>query len=382
MLKFKIVAKTFSGLENILFKEIVSLIGGKVEKLNRGILYYGTWEDIYKSNLFLRTALNIMVEITHFDAKNKTQLYNKMKEINWGNYFNVYQTFAIDTIGQSKYFNSKQYIAQVCKDAVADQFREKYDKRPNVFRHNPEIPLVVHMQDEHVAVYFNSSGDSLFKRGYRQQTDEAPLNEVLAAGIILLSEWDGTKPFIDPMCGSATIPIEAAFIAEGLPSNFFRNQYAFMNLKNYDRNLWLKIRDSFCSKSLSGKKIIGSDINENSIEIAKENVRAAKLERHLKLQVQDFFNLKPNFDSGTIIFNPPYNKRLTLEDSQLFYKEIGNNLKRNFVGFDVWIYTSDDSGIKFLGLHPNKKVELNNAAIKAKLYHYSVFEGKKVQNKN
>ncbi|MCD6366526.1 MAG: hypothetical protein J7L46_03190 [Bacteroidales bacterium] len=374
---YKIVVKTFSGLETVLFKEIISLFDGKAEKLNRGVLFYGTLEDVYRANLMLRTAVKVLVQIAEFDVKDKTELYNNAKKIDWGRYFTVYQSFAIDGIGQSKYFNSLQYVSLVIKDAVADRFREKYSRRPNVAKNSPEIPIVAHLQDEKVSIYLNASGESLFKRGYRQSSVEAPLNEVLAAGILQLSEWDGKQVLIDPMCGSGTIPIEAAFLATGIPPNFQRNAFAFMNWRNFEKNLWLSARDSVKLVTDIPRKpyVFGHDIKAYAIENAKENLLLSGVQRIINFSEHDFFSFIPPAENGVLIFNPPYNKRLKLDDNKLFYKSIGDHLKKHFVGYDVWIYSADESGIKFLGLHPDKKIALDNAKIKAKLYHYPVYEG-------
>lgn len=379
MNNYKIVVKTFSGLETVLFKEVVSLFEGKAEKLNRGVLFYGTLEDVYRANLMLRTAVKILVQIAEFSATDKKILYDEAKAMNWGNYFTVYQSFAIDCIGQSKYFNSRQFVSLVVKDAIADQFREKYSQRPNVAKSNPEIPIVVHLQDEKVSVYLNASGSSLFRRGYRQNSVEAPLNEVLAAGILKLTGWDGKQLLVDPMCGSGTIPIEAAFLATGIPPNFQRNMFAFMNWRNFDKNLWLSARDSVTPVAGMSRKpyIFGYDIKDYAIENAKENLLLTNVQKIINFNVHDFFSFIPPTESGILIFNPPYNKRLKLDDSKAFYKNIGDHLKKHFAGFDVWIYSADESGIKFLGLHPDEKIPLDNAKIKAKLYHYTMYEGKK-----
>ncbi len=377
---YKIVVKTFSGLETVLFKEVISLFDGKAEQLNRGVLFYGSLEDVYRANLMLRTAVKVLVEIAEFKAKDKVELYEEAKNIDWGRYFTVFQSFAIDAIGQSKYFNSRQFVSLVVKDAVADQFREKYSRRPNVAKSNPEIPIVIHLQDEKVSVYLNASGESLFKRGYRQNSVEAPLNEVLAAGILKLSGWNGKQPLIDPMCGSGTIPIEAAYLATGIPPNFQRNTFALMNWRNFEKNLWMSARDAVKPVTDIPRKpfVFGYDIKEYAIENAKENLLLTGIQRIISFENKDFFNFIPAAKNGILIFNPPYNKRLKLDDSKLFYESIGDHLKRYFTGFDIWIYSADESGIKYLGLHPDKKIELNNAAIKAKLYHYPVYDGKKL----
>jgi len=380
--KYKIVVKTFSGLESVLFEEVVALFGGKVEKLNRGVLFYGDLEAVYKANLMLRTAVKVLVQIVEFKATDKSMLYAEAKKIDWGRYFTVYQSFAIEGIGQSKYFNSRQFVSLVVKDAIADQFREKYAHRPNVAKQNPEIPVVVHLQDEKVEIYLNASGDSLFKRGYRKSSVEAPLNEVLAAGILKLSGWNGKQLLMDPMCGSGTIPIEAAYLSAGVPPNFQRNTFAFMNWRNFDSDLWVNVRDSVKPVTDLPRKpfIFGYDIKANAIDSAMDNLSFAGVQRIVTFEKKDFFELKPSAENGVLIFNPPYNKRIKLNDSKHFYKSIGNHLKKHFTGFDVWIYSADESGIKYLGLHPDQKITLNNAKIKAKLYHYPVYEGKRFSN--
>jgi len=355
---YKIVVKTFSGLEDVLLEEIRSLFAKDAKKINRGVLFKGSIKDIYSANLLLYTAVKVLIQIDEFKSTDKVSLYAGAKKVNWGQYFTLYQNFAVDTIGQSKYFKSRQFVSLVIKDAIADQFRDKYVRRPNVKKNRPDIPIVAHLQNEKISLYLDASGEALFKRGYRQSISEAPLNEVLAAGILKLSGWDGKQMLVDPMCGSGTIPIEAAFMASGIPSNFRRNVFAFMNWRNFDKKTWIAVRDSIKPAYRLPHKpyIMGYDISSTAIENAKKNLSLSGIRKIVSFNTRDFFSFIPETTTGVLIFNPPYNKRLKLSDSKLFYQSIGNHLKRNFTGFDVWIYSCDNSGIKYLGLHPDKKI--------------------------
>jgi putative N6-adenine-specific DNA methylase len=373
--KFEIVVKTFSGLENLLYEEIVGLGFEKPEKQRRGVKFVGSWEDVYKANLHLRTAVNVLVLLGKAKVKNKEDLYNAVKKINWSKYISLHQTFAIETIGYTPYFRNSMFINQRAKDAIADQFIEKYNKRPNVSRTEPDLPITLHFNKEKMKIFLNTSGEPLFKRGYKKKTVKAPLNEILAAAIIKLSGWDKNSYLIDPMCGSGTIPIEAALIAYNIPPNFYREAFAFKNWKNFDIDTWTSVRDQVVFRTFNERVeerfIYGFDIDNEAVEIAQNNSKSFYyLSKLVKFKKQDFFEWKPEFDKGTVIFNPPYNKRLKLADRKLFYKAIGNKIKSDLVNYDVWIYTTEDSGIEAIGLKPLSKINIDNAKLNTFLYHF------------
>ncbi len=373
--KFEIVAKTFSGLENVLYEEVVALGFENPEKRKRGVKFEGGWEDVYKANLHLRTAVNILVLVGKAKVKNKDHLYDAVKKINWSKYITIHQTFAIDTIGYTPFFRNTMFINQRAKDAIADQFMEKYNKRPNVSRTEPDLPVTLHFNKENMKIFLNTSGEPLFKRGYKKSTLKAPLNELLAAAIVKFSGWDKNSYLIDPMCGSGTIPIEAALIAYDIPPNFYREAFAFKNWKTFDLDLWTSVRDKVVFRTFNERVedqlIYGFDIDDDAVEMAKKNSRSFyNLSKLVKFRKQDFFEWKPEFDKATVIFNPPYNKRLKLEDRKLFYKAIGNKIKSDLVNYDVWIYTTEDSGIESIGLKPLSKKNIDNANLTTFLYHF------------
>ncbi len=379
--EFEIVAKTFQGLEDILRNEVKQLGITKVEKRTRSVKFKGDWKTVYKANLHLRTAVKILVKIGRAQVTNANQLYNAVKKINWSRYISLHQTFSIETIGYTPFFKNTMFINQKAKDAIADQFREKYNLRPSIEKHNPDLPITLQFNKAKMNIYLNTSGAPLFKRGYKKErTVKAPLNEILAAAILQISKWDKNSPLIDPMCGSGTIPIEAALYAYNIPSNFYRIDFAFKNWKNFDMDLWTSIRDELSFRTFNERKdkkiIYGSDISEEAVVIAQQNASSYyNLARYIDFKVADFFDLKPEFDKATVIFNPPYGIRLSIKDRNTFYRAIGNKIKKDLVNYDVWIYTMEDSGIKNIGLKPLDKINLDNANLKAFLYHFK-YEGK------
>jgi len=379
--ELEIVAKTFQGLEEILKDEVKQLGIPYPEKRTRSVKFKGDWSTVYKANLHLRTAVKVLVKVGSANVTNAEQLYKAIQKINWSKYISLHKTFAIETIGYTPHFKNTMFINQKAKDAIADQFRDKYDKRPSISKENPDLPITLQFNKNKMNIYLNTSGAPLFKRGYKKEKNiKAPLNEILAAAIIKISKWDKNTPLIDPMCGSGTIPIEAALYAYNIPSNFYRMDFAFKNWKNFDIDLWTSIRDELSFKTFNERKdkkiIFGSDISPEAIGIAKQNASSYyNLARYINFSVKDFFDLKPEFEKATVIFNPPYGVRLNIKDRSTFYKAIGNKIKKDLVNYDVWIYTMEDSGIKNIGLKPLEIVNIDNANLKAFLYHFK-YEGK------
>ena len=372
---FELVAKTFKGLENVLSNELTSLGARDVKILNRAVSFRGDNELMYKANLWLRTALKILKPIHTFKAKNEVELYKGIAQIDWSEYLTVDDTLSINTMVSSPYFNHSQFVALKAKDAIVDQFRSKFNKRPSIDTENPTILLNVHLTDDECAVSIDSSGDSLHKRGYRLNSTIAPINEVLAAGMIMLSGWDGNSNFMDPMCGSGTIPIEAALIAYNIPPGIFRKEFGFEKWKDFDRDLFEDVYNDD-SKSRDFKhKILASDIDSGAIRIAGENVKNAFLTNKIELQVKAFESVMPPEDGGIIIFNPPYGERIKKNNIEEFYQTIGNNLKRNFPGLEAWIISGNRDALDFIGLHPSKKMTLYNGAIECKYQCFSMYAG-------
>jgi len=374
---FNLVAKTSSGLEQVLANEIKAIGGQNITLGNRAVYYEGDLQIIYKSNYLLRTALRVLKEIEFFHFKNVDQFYLKCKDIDWIQYFSVDQSFVIhSTVGNSKDFTNSMFTSLKAKDAIADYFRNKIGKRPNVDTENPEIVIDLHVHGDSCTISLDSSGESLHKRGYRINQGEAPLNEVLAAGMIQLAGWTGNSDFLDPMCGSGTLPIEAAMIAYNIPAGKFRKYYAFENWRDFDQLLMDSVKQATVKKEFR-YNIYASDISGSNLLNAQTNARRALVFNKIKFQVSDFKDLKTELNNGLIIINPPYGERLKEKDLNELYGMMGERLKHQFTGNDAWILSSSLESFKFVGLKPEVKLDLFNGSLKCKFNHYKLFSGKR-----
>jgi putative N6-adenine-specific DNA methylase len=372
-----LAAKTSSGLEHILANEIKAIGGKNISLGNRAVFYEGNLEIIYKSNYLLRTALRVLKEIEVFRFKNVDQFYLKGKEIEWLKYFSVDQSFVIhSTVGNSKDFTNSMFASLKAKDAIADYFRQKTGKRPNVDTENPEIVIDLHIHGDSCTVSLDSSGESLHKRGYRIKQGEAPLNEVLAAGMILLAGWKGECDFLDPMCGSGTLPIEAAMIAHNIPAGKFRKNFAFENWPDFDQLLLDSVKQSN-EKKVFKYNIYASDISGSNLLNAQTNARRALVFNKIKFKTSDFKDLKTPVSNGLIIINPPYGERLKERDLDQLYAMIGERLKHQFAGNSAWILSSSMESLKFIGLKPEVRIDLFNGSLKCKYNNYKLFSGKR-----
>lgn len=370
------IAKTPFGLEEILEKELINIGAKNVSKLVRAVEFKGDLKILYKANLALRTSFRILKPIFEFKAHNADQLYNKTKEFNWAKLISPDDTIAIDGVVSSEFFKHSKYAALKVKDAIVDQIRDAKGNRPNVELKNPIFRINVHIENNNCSILLDSSGESLHKRGYRKSAGEAPLNEVLAAGMIQLSEWNCNTNFVDPMCGSGTLLIEAAMIAKIIAPNFNRNHFGFMNWKDFDRNLFEEVKSELSQNQKKFEhKIIGNDINKNSIENAIENVKNANLQNDIIFEISDFRNLDMKIEPGIIITNPPYDERIKIDDIKKFYKEFGDTLKQKFTGFDVWILSANSDAMKSIGLRTSKRLHLYNGALESRFYNYKLYEG-------
>jgi putative N6-adenine-specific DNA methylase len=370
------VAKTQFGLEEILAKELSDLGATNVETHNRAVSFEGDKALMYKANLHCRTALKILVPIEKFKARNERDLYEEVRRIDWDQYMDVTGTLAVDGILKSEYFNHSQYIGLKTKDAIVDQFRDKYGKRPDVDVVHPSIRLNLHINKDDCTLALDSSNESLHRRGYRGESTIAPLNEVTAAGLVLLSGWDGKGTFMDPMCGSGTILIEAALFAKNIPPNMLRKRFGFESWKNFDAKLWKQIKeDAQANIKESEATFIGSDSVFKVIEIARENVTRAGLDEDIRLSNKRFEDTKPPEGGGTVIMNPPYGERLQVEELNDFYKMIGDKLKKDFKGFNVWIISSSKEAMKKVGLQASKRMLLFNGALECKYHCFSIYDG-------
>lgn len=374
----KYIAKTSFGLEEILENELRSLGANNLIRYKRAVEFEGNQELLYKANLSLRTCLRILKPLHHFSAINPDQLYKKVKDFNWTSFISPNDTIAIDGVVNSEFFTHSKYAALKVKDAIVDQIRDKTGKRPNVELKNPTFRLNVHIEKSNCSVLLDGSGDSLHKRGYRIKGGIAPLNEVLAAGLLMLSGWNGKSNFVDPMCGSGTLLIEALLIAKNISPNINREHFGFMNWKDFDKQLFLKVKKDLIEEQKNiSFLILGNDISIKAIELAKENAKRANIFNDINFVIGDFKDLEHNLESGIVITNPPYDERIKQENINAFYKEFGNTLKNNFTGFDAWVFSANTEALKHLGLRTSRRLQLYNGALETRFYNYKMYKGSK-----
>ena len=379
---FDIIATTLFGLEELLASELRELGVTDIEILNRAVRYKGDLALLYKSNYSLRTALKILKPIASFDARNEQKLYEEIRKIRWDEFITPKQTLAIDGTTSGEVFTHSKYVALKSKDAIVDQFRDKYGVRPSVDTENPDLQINIHIYNTTCSVSLDSSGTNLGKRGYRQSMFIAPLSEVLAAGIILLSGWDKQCNFLDPMCGSGTIPIEAALIAGNIPPGRLRH-FGFEKWNDFNSELWYKIKKEADSKIIPFKfKITGKDNDKEAIEVSIQNAKRAGMENMITFEQQDFLKSDSFVDNTILILNPPYGERLKEKEEIIpFYKEIGTKLKHFYMGCDAWIISGNLEAIKFIGLKPSRKIKIFNGPIECKLHKYELYKGSNKSNK-
>lgn len=372
-----ITLKTVFGLEVALSEELKELGYSKLIILNRAVQLNGTWKDVYFLNLHLRCAISVLVQIESFTIRNEDDLYKKCMQINWTEYFALDRTFAVKGAVFSEMFSHTKYPFLVVKDAIADTFREKFDERPNVNIKTPQILFDVYIRNNNVTISLNTSGAPLFQRGYREDVGEAPLNEVVAAGLIRMSGWDKKTTFIDPFCGSGTLLIEAALIAAGLPSLIERQHFAFKNFTNFDAEVWQEIVSSAKKRVTELPcEIIGSDISAEMVTKARRNLRGLPIGRFVKTSVTSFQEFKNPGNSGLMISNPPYGERMG-EEIEEMYIELGDWMKTEMTGFDCWIISSNMEALKCLGLRPDKKIKFYNGDLECSFRRYSIYSGSK-----
>ncbi|MDX1758379.1 putative N6-adenine-specific DNA methylase [Arenibacter algicola] len=375
---FKMVAKTMFGFEEILAKELRNLGAGNVEEGVRSVFFEGDTGFMYKANLCLRTAIKIVKPIHSFRVRDENDLYKKIYAMDWFDYLSTSTTFAIDATVNSENFTHSLYVSQKTKDAIVDKFRDTDGSRPDVDIKFPDVRINIHIQNDQCNVALDSSGRSLHQRGYRTATNIAPINEVLAAGLLLLSGWDGQCDFLDPMCGSGTLLTEAAMIACNIPANINRKEFAFEKWHDFDAELFEKIVDSSLKRTREfNHKIIGYDKAPSAVRKAQDNIVNANLSDYITVERKNFFDSEKFTDKHLhMVFNPPYGERLDIEMED-FYTDIGNTLKRNYPGTDAWFITSNLEALKFVGLRPSRKIKVFNSHLESRLVKYVMYEGSK-----
>ena len=380
-----LIAKTFQGLEPLLAQELTELGATDIQIGRRMVTFSGDKEMLYRANFCLRTAIRVLKPIKQFKAKSADDVYEAVKAIDWSQYLSPQTTFAVDSVVFSPEFRHSKFVAYKVKDAIADQFRERTGSRPNVSVSNPDIQLHIHISDYDATLALDSSGESLHRRGYRQETVAAPINEVLAAGIILMTGWRGETDFIDPFCGSGTLCIEAALIARGIAPGIFRQSYAFEKWPDFDRELFERVYNDDSNDREFTHHIYGRDNDPKAVGIATRNVKAAGLSKDITIEEKDFTRC-PLLPSATeeesgqkpalIVTNPPYGERITSPDLLGLYKAIGQKLKREFSGGEAWILSYREECFEQIGLKPSLKTPLYNGSLECELRKYVLFSGR------
>lgn len=374
--KFEMIAKTFPGLEEVLAGELTNLGADDIQIGRRMVAFTGDKEMMYKANFCLRTAIRILKPIKHFTASNADEVYEAVKAITWEEYLSTDKTFAIDAVVFSEEFRHSKFVSYKVKDAIVDYFLEKTNERPNVRINKPDVLLNIHIAETNCTLSLDSSGESLHRRGYRQEAVEAPLNEVLAAGMIMMTGWHGECDLIDPMCGSGTIPIEAALIARNIAPGIFRKEFAFEKWNDFDQELFDSIYNDDSQERDFDHKIYAYDNNPKANEIATHNIKAAGVKNDIVLRLQPFQQFEQPTEKSIIITNPPYGERISTDDLLGLYAMIGERLKHAFTGNQAWVLSYRDECFDQIGLKATQRIPLFNGALECQFRQYEIFDGK------
>jgi putative N6-adenine-specific DNA methylase len=373
---FEIIAKTFMGLEPVLAKELRELGAEDVQEGRRMVSFRGDKEMMYRANFQLHTAIRILKPIRHFKASSADDVYNEILKVDWSQYLDEGKTFTVDAVVFSEEFRHSKFVSYKVKDAIVDQFREKTGKRPNISVANPDIRLNIHIAEDRCTLSLDSSGESLHRRGYRQESVEAPLNEVLAAGMILMTGWKGETDFVDPMCGSGTLLIEAALIAHNMAPGLFRKAYAFEKWPDFDADLFDRIYNDESQEREFKHHIYGYDVDMKAVNTARLNVKAAGLTGSITVEQQDFKDFMKPSGKSIMVTNPPYGERISTPDLLGTYRMIGERLKHEFTGNDAWILSYREECFDQIGLKPSIKIPLFNGSLECEFRKYQLFDGK------
>ena len=380
---FEMKVTTFFGLEEILAKELLHLGGKEITPFKRGVSVVGDIGFLYKINLCSHTALKIVIPIIKFNANNENEFYDNVKKIDWERFISVTDSIMIESVLNSDLFTHSLFVSQKAKDAIVDRFRERTGKRPDVDLIFPAFKLYIHVFKNEVTINLDSSGDPLYKRGYRSDINDAPMKEVLAAGLVKLSGWERHIELIDGMCGAGTIAIEAALWANNIPPGYYRPNFTFMKWHNYDEKLFETIYESSISKIKNEPvNIIANDIDELTVKKAITNTKNAKVDDVVTCVNHSFFDLNPSRKGGVVILNPPYGERLEVQEIEKLYKEIGNKLKKDFQNYNAWIITSSPEAIKSIGLRPSRKIQIYNGSLECRYLKFELYGGSKKASKN
>ena len=376
MEEFELIAKTFQGLEEVLAKELVGLGANNVQIGRRMVSFTGNKEMMYRANFCLRTAVRILKPIVRFKASNADEVYEKVKAMNWDEYMDWGTTFSVDSVVYSDVFRHSKFVAYRVKDAIADYFNEKYEKRPSVRINNPDLMFHIHIAQEECTLAFDSSGESLHRRGYRVETGAAPINEVLAAGLIMLTGWSGECDFVDPMCGSGTLPIEAALIARNIAPGVFRKEFAFEKWRDFDSELFSSIYEDDSKEKEFFHKIYGYDVDGRMVGCARRNVKSAMMTDCIEIECRDIKDFQEHPNRAMMIVNPPYGERLVSDNLLETYKMLGERLKHAFSGNEAWVISSSYDCFDQIGLKASARIPLYNGDLDCEFRKYELFQGK------
>ena len=374
--EFELIAKTFMGLEPVLAQELTQLGANNVQIGRRMVSFTGDKEMMYRANFQLHTAIRILKPIRHFKAGSADDVYEEVKKIDWSKYIEKGKTFSVDSVVYSDEFRNSRFVTYKVKDAIVDQFRENTGDRPNISVSNPDIRLNIHIAEDKATLSLDSSGESLHRRGYRQESVEAPLNEVLAAGMILMTGWKGDTDCIDPMCGSGTLLVEAALIAHNMSPGIFRKEFAFERWTDFDQDLFDQIYNDDSQEREFKHHIYGYDVDIKAVNTARMNVRAAGLTSDITVEEADFKDFKRPTEKSILVCNPPYGERISTPNLLGTYKMIGERLKHEFMGNDAWILSYREECFEQIGLKPSIKIPVYNGSLECEFRKYAIFDGK------
>ena len=376
-MEFEMIAKTFRGLEEVLATELVGLGANNIEIHKRAVSFTGDKTLMYKANMHLRTASRVLKPILTFKASTADEIYEEVKKVNWTDYMTVDSTFAIDATVFSDEFLHSKFVSYRVKDAIVDWFRERTENRPSVRLDNPGLMFNIHISQKQCTLSLDSSGDSLHKRGYRISQNEAPLNEALAAGMLLMAGWNGQTNFIDPMCGSGTLLIEAGLIALNIAPGVYRSSFAFEKWSDFDKELFDEVYNDDSMERPFDFKIYGSDISARAIQISEQNVKSAGLGKYIELQRKPIAEFEAPVENCLMVTNPPYGERITSDDLYGLYASLGTTMKYKFTGNSCWAISSHEECLDKIGMKPTERIKLLNGTLDCWFNHYEIFAGKR-----
>jgi putative N6-adenine-specific DNA methylase len=362
------------GLEDLLLQEVISFSGKDARAVPGGVAFSGGWDVCYRANLWSRIASRVLWRIGEFSYSDENDLFAAAKAVNWPGFFSVERTIRVNVTAQKSPLKSLEFATLKIKDAVCDRFRDAVGSRPDVERADPDVRVHAFLEENKGTLYLDTSGEPLFKRGWRAEQGEAPLRENLAAGILKLTGWKPDEPLLDPMCGGATFLVEAAAMARGRAPGSKRT-FGFQKLKAFDASLWAKITQEKPAGETS-PELYGSDNDPEALKTARRNLAEAGVERWVKLEQSDILQRAAPAPAGVLVANPPYGERMgTPEELAAFYPKLGNALKKNFAGWRCFIFTADLRLPKLIRLQPSRRTPLWNGSLECRLYEFKIVSG-------